>query len=65
MEPVLSPSERIVTETVGRLIEFWGFKRNLGRVWALLYLSEEPLPTRDLRETRSTRRSADPVGRRS
>ena len=32
-----------VVETVGRLIEFWGFKRTLGRVWALLYLSPAPL----------------------
>lgn len=46
----LSPSERIVTDTIGRLIEFWGFKRNLGRVWGLLYLSEVPLATRELRE---------------
>ena len=50
MEPALGPSERIVTDTIGRLIEFWGFKRNLGRVWALLYLSADPLPTRELRE---------------
>src|SRR6187397_3520851 len=34
---------------VGRLIEFWGFKRNMGRVWAVLYLSDEPLTANDLR----------------
>ena len=33
-----------VVESVGRLIEFWGFRRALGRVWALLYLSPQPLP---------------------
>ena len=43
------PSEAAVSEVVGRLIEFWGFKRNMGRVWALLYLSADPLSAEDLR----------------
>jgi DNA-binding transcriptional regulator GbsR (MarR family) len=30
-------------EAVGNVIEFWGFKRNQGRVWALLYLRGELL----------------------
>jgi DNA-binding transcriptional regulator GbsR (MarR family) len=30
-------------------MEFWGFKRNMGRVWAVLYLSPEPLSAQDLR----------------
>lgn len=42
-------SERLVSDAVGRLIEFWGFKRNLGRVWSVLYLSPEPLSAEDLR----------------
>lgn len=42
-------SERLVTDLVGRLIEFWGFKRNMGRVWAALYLSPEPLTAHDVR----------------
>ena len=37
-----------VVEAVGRLIEFWGFKRALGRVWALLYLSHEALSAADV-----------------
>jgi HTH-type transcriptional regulator, glycine betaine synthesis regulator len=37
-----------VVETVGRLIEFWGFKRALGRVWALLYLSPHPLSAAEI-----------------
>jgi HTH-type transcriptional regulator, glycine betaine synthesis regulator len=45
----LSPSEAIVSDMVGRIIEFWGFKRNMGRVWAVLYLSPEPLTAQDLR----------------
>jgi len=39
----------LVSDAVGRLIEFWGFKRNMGRVWAVLYLSPDPLSAEDLR----------------
>jgi DNA-binding transcriptional regulator GbsR (MarR family) len=39
----LSPWEAIAVDAVGNVIEFWGFKRNQGRVWALLYLRGEPL----------------------
>ncbi|UJR80511.1 HTH-type transcriptional regulator [Sandaracinus amylolyticus] len=46
----MSPAERIVSEAIGRLMEFWGFKRNMGRVWVVLHLSDEPLTSRDLRE---------------
>jgi DNA-binding transcriptional regulator GbsR (MarR family) len=38
-----------VSDVVGRLIEFWGFKRNMGRVWAVLYLSPDLLSAEDLR----------------
>lgn len=34
----LRPWEALVVDAVGNLIEFWNFKRNQGRVWALLYL---------------------------
>jgi DNA-binding transcriptional regulator GbsR (MarR family) len=36
-------SELQVADTVGRLMEFWGFKRPMGRIWALLYLAPDPL----------------------
>lgn len=39
----LPPWESMAVEAVGNVIEFWGFKRNQGRVWALLYLRGEPL----------------------
>jgi HTH-type transcriptional regulator, glycine betaine synthesis regulator len=39
----LAPWEALAVEAVGNVIEFWGFKRNQGRVWALLYLRGEPL----------------------
>lgn len=43
-------SERIVSDAIGRLMEFWGFKRHMGRVWAILYLSDQPLTAADLRD---------------
>jgi DNA-binding transcriptional regulator GbsR (MarR family) len=48
-DPGLTPAERIVSDALGRLIEFWGFKRNMGRVWAVLYLAPEPVTARTLR----------------
>lgn len=43
-------SERIVSDAIGKLMVLWGFKRNMGRVWTLLYLSNEPLTAYLLRE---------------
>ena len=45
----LWPTEAAVSDVVGRLMEFWGFKRNMGRVWTVLYLSPDPLNAEDLR----------------
>jgi len=42
-EEELWQSEVVVSDSIGRLIEFWGFKRNMGRLWAILYLSDRPL----------------------
>jgi DNA-binding transcriptional regulator GbsR (MarR family) len=39
-----------VADAVGALMEFWGFKRVMGRTWAILYLSEDPLPASELCE---------------
>ncbi len=44
----LPEPERIVADTLGELMAFWGFKRNMGRIWAVLYLSERPLTAPDL-----------------
>ena len=43
-------SERIVSDTVGHLMELWGFKRNMGRVWTVLYLAGQPLTARQLHQ---------------
>jgi DNA-binding transcriptional regulator GbsR (MarR family) len=46
----LWPSEAAVSDVVGRLMEFWGFKRNMGRIWSVLYLSPDPLSAEDLQQ---------------
>jgi len=43
-------SEQLVSDAVGRLMEFWGFRRNMGRIWTVLYLSDEALSAKDLQE---------------
>src|SRR5438270_10903555 len=37
-----------VADAVGALMEFWGFKRIMGRVWTTLYLRGEPLSAAEL-----------------
>jgi len=48
----MRPWETTVLEAVGRMIEFWGFKRNHGRIWSLLFLVDgnrsTPRPVRIL-----------------
>jgi HTH-type transcriptional regulator, glycine betaine synthesis regulator len=55
-DPSTSPidplsAELAVADTVGRLMHFWGFKRPMGRIWTLLYLSRHPLTAAELGET--------------
>jgi DNA-binding transcriptional regulator GbsR (MarR family) len=37
-----------VADAVGALMEGWGFKRNMGRLWALLYLEQRPMSAQDI-----------------
>lgn len=39
-----------VADSIGRLMEFWGFKRPMGRIWALLYLTPEPIGASEIRD---------------
>jgi DNA-binding transcriptional regulator GbsR (MarR family) len=43
-------AELRVAEVIGGLMEFWGFKAVMGRLWTILYLSPEPLPAAELGE---------------
>ena len=53
MPHVNDPTEAAVlrvADAVGAAIEFWGFRRPMGRLWALLYLSPQPLSAADVGE---------------
>jgi DNA-binding transcriptional regulator GbsR (MarR family) len=39
-----------MANAIGGVIEFWGFKRHMGRAWAVLYFSRDPLSANDLGE---------------
>jgi DNA-binding transcriptional regulator GbsR (MarR family) len=47
--PLLAPAAGVrraelrAADAMGALMELWGFKRQLGRVWTILFLSEQPL----------------------
>lgn len=51
-----TPSERrheaelFAADAIGDVIEHWGFRKPLGRVWTVLYLAAEPLPAAELSE---------------
>lgn len=46
----VDPAVLKVADAVGALIEHWGFKRNMGRMWAVLYLEDHPLSAAELGE---------------
>lgn len=50
-QPLWREAELEAADAVGRLMEFWGFRRHMGRIWTILYLSPEPMTTTELSET--------------
>ncbi len=46
----VDPAVLKVADAVGALIESWGFKRNMGRMWTVLYLEDRPLTAGDLQD---------------
>jgi HTH-type transcriptional regulator, glycine betaine synthesis regulator len=46
----LRQADLAAAEAVGALMELWGFRRQLGRVWTVLFLSERPLAAPELCE---------------
>lgn len=46
----LSRAELRAADAVGSLMELWGFRRQLGRIWTVLFLSERPLAAPELCE---------------
>lgn len=50
-QPLWRDAELRAADAMGRLMEFWGFRRHMGRLWTILYLSPEAMTTADLSET--------------
>lgn len=46
----LAPWEALVVDAVGTVIDFWKFKRNQGRVWALLYLRGRAMSATEIQQ---------------
>jgi DNA-binding transcriptional regulator GbsR (MarR family) len=44
------PAVLLAADAVGDVIEYWGFRKALGRVWAVLYLWDGPLSAGDIGE---------------
>jgi DNA-binding transcriptional regulator GbsR (MarR family) len=40
----------LIADAVGGLMEAWGFKRNMGRLWTVLYLEDRPLSAPEICE---------------
>jgi DNA-binding transcriptional regulator GbsR (MarR family) len=47
----LAPWEALVVDAVGSVIDFWKFKRNQGRVWALLYLRSTAMSAVEIQQS--------------
>ena len=46
----LDEARALATDACGRIAEFWGFTRTMGRAFGLLYLSREPLPQSEIQK---------------
>ncbi len=46
----LARADLAVADAVGAIMELWGFRRQLGRIWAVLFLSDRPLAAPELCE---------------
>lgn len=52
-QPAAPPVDPVVLQMcdmIGNIMEFWGFRKVLGRIWTLLYLSPEPLSAADMKQ---------------
>ncbi|HVU53286.1 MAG TPA: ArsR family transcriptional regulator [Polyangia bacterium] len=49
-EAELQRARDLGVDTCGRIVEFWGFTRTMGRTFGLLYLSREPLPQSEIQK---------------
>jgi len=50
LEAELGKARDLGIDTCGRIAEFWGFTRTMGRAFGLLFLSPEPLPQSEIQK---------------
>ncbi|MEA2700323.1 MAG: HTH-type transcriptional regulator, glycine betaine synthesis regulator [Myxococcales bacterium] len=50
LETELGKARDLGIDACGRIAEFWGFTRTMGRAFGLLYLSHEPLPQSEIQK---------------
>ena len=50
LEAELGKARDLGIDACGRIAEFWGFTRTMGRAFGLLYLSNEPLPQGEIQK---------------
>lgn len=43
-------AELLAADAIGDIIEHWGFRKVLGRVWTVLFIAAEPLPAATISE---------------
>lgn len=46
----MSEEEIAFSEIIGDLVEQWGFKRHLGRIWSLIFLRPDPVSPTEIQE---------------
>ncbi|RME75462.1 MAG: transcriptional regulator [Planctomycetota bacterium] len=46
----LEPWEWKILEAIGQVIDFWGFKRNHGKIWGLLFLRNTPMKATEIQQ---------------
>jgi DNA-binding transcriptional regulator GbsR (MarR family) len=46
--PPIDAAVQRLADAVGALMEAWGFKRNMGRLWTVLYLENRPVPAAEI-----------------
>ena len=60
VEEARARATALVADTLAELMRFWNFKPSMGRIWAVLYLSREPLDAEQIE--RASDLSAGMVG---
>jgi DNA-binding transcriptional regulator GbsR (MarR family) len=46
----LHEAELLAADAIGDIIEHWGFRKGLGRLWTVLFIAGEPLPAQAIGE---------------